>query len=60
MKKLLLLATLVISSCNTKEEFKNKRIVNIEGCEYFVNYNSYGNILTHKGNCKNYIHFKNK
>ena len=35
-------------------------IVTIEGCEYIVNQNSYGEILTHKGNCKNPIHIYNK
>lgn len=28
----------------------------IDGCEYIVTRNSYGNGLTHKGNCKNPIH----
>jgi len=28
----------------------------IEGCEYFMCYNSYGSILCHKGNCSNTIH----
>ena len=31
----------------------------IEGCEYFICKNYKGNILCHKGNCKNLIH-KNK
>ena len=32
------------------------KIVVIEGCEYFVCNNWDGNILCHKGNCKNQIH----
>lgn len=32
------------------------KIVVIEGCEYFVCNNWQGNILCHKGNCKNPIH----
>ena len=31
------------------------KIATIEGCEYFVCSNSHGDILTHKGNCKNLI-----
>lgn len=32
------------------------KITVIEGCEYFVCNNWEGNILCHKGNCKNLIH----
>ena len=31
-------------------------VIEIEGCEYFYNNSSRGDILTHKGNCKNPIH----
>jgi hypothetical protein len=30
----------------------------IEGCEYFICKNHKGNILCHKGNCKNIIHWR--
>lgn len=46
----------LLSSCNDEKPNITPNKVNIEGCEYFVNKNSYGNILTHKGNCKNPIH----
>ena len=32
------------------------KVVEIEGCEYFVGYYSTSMLLTHKGNCKNFIH----
>jgi len=51
-----LLVAGVLSSCNDGKHNIAPNEVNIEGCEYFVNKNSYGNILTHKGNCKNPIH----
>lgn len=41
-------------SCNTATTATESQ--NIEGCEYIVTKNSYGNGLTHKGNCKNTIH----
>ena len=31
-------------------------IVTIDGCEYIQSHNGYGNILAHKGDCKNPIH----
>lgn len=34
------------------------KIVEIEGCEYFMCTNYEGNVLSHKGNCKNPIHYK--
>ena len=36
------------------------RTLEIEGCEYLEKYNGYnrGYSFTHKGNCKNPIHFK--
>ena len=55
MKTLIALTLIVIaSSCNTATTVKEKQI--IEGCEYIVTTNVYGNGLTHKGNCKNPIH----
>ena len=38
------------------EASKPLKIAVIEGCEYFVCSNSRGDVLTHKGNCKNPIH----
>ena len=34
------------------------KVVEIEGCEYFMCANYEGNVLSHKGNCKNPIHNK--
>ena len=31
-------------------------IVTIDDCEYFLCRNGYGDVLCHKGNCKNPIH----
>lgn len=50
----LLLVAGIVSSCNTATTAKESQI--IEGCEYIVSKNSYGNSLTHKGNCNNPIH----
>ena len=49
-----LLVAGTISSCDTARTSDEVQI--IEGCEYIVTRNSYGNGLTHKGNCKNEIH----
>ena len=35
-------------------------VVTIEGCEYFLCTNTYGDVIIHKGNCKNPIHPENK
>ena len=43
-----------IVSCNTARTSNENQ--NIEGCQYIVTKNSYGNGLTHKGNCNNPIH----
>jgi hypothetical protein len=37
-------------------EGRNVNIAVIERCEYFVCFNTGGNILCHKGNCSNPIH----
>ena len=60
MKKLsyvfyLVLAT-VFTGCNDGKSNISSSITTIEGCEYFVNENAYGNSITHKGNCSNPIH----
>lgn len=49
-----LLVVFTVSSCN-KASISDE-VQTIEGCEYIVTKNSYGNGLTHKGNCKNEIH----
>ena len=36
------------------------KVVEIEGCEYFVGSYDRSGLFTHKGNCKNPIHPKNK
>jgi hypothetical protein len=48
------LIAMVLFSCSTATISDETQ--NIEGCEYIVTKNSYGNGLTHKGNCKNPIH----
>ena len=75
MKKLLLIATvmMILSSCNESNvETKNTtptikdngyyglKIINLEGCEYYLLplHGSY--TMCHKGNCINPIHYKNK
>lgn len=66
MKKLLFILCILIvclNSCTsvcTPREYKAKigtNIQEIDGCEYYVSHNGYGNIITHKGNCKNPIHY---
>ena len=42
----------------TQSESLELKIVEIEGCEYFMCTNYEGNVLSHKGNCKNPIHYK--
>lgn len=74
MKKLLLgLSMISIISCtqpNTKlkattivlGEYSSMsvklKVVQIEGCEYFYSTYDRGAIFTHKGNCRNLIHFR--
>ena len=40
----------------TQSESMDLKVVEIEGCEYFMCINYEGNVLSHKGNCKNQIH----
>ena len=35
-------------------------VVEIDGCEYFVSQNAYGNVYSHKGNCNNKFHKDNQ
>jgi hypothetical protein len=44
-----------ISSCET-EKVLYQEIRIIDGCEYIVMNNAYGDSMTHKGDCKNKIH----
>jgi hypothetical protein len=69
MKKLLVILCLAIASCEQptsdstyiKELVGNRSIYtyNIDGCEYIGEIGGDGrnDILTHKGNCKNPIHY---
>lgn len=41
-----------------ENEHKPLEIRNINGCEYIVNIVRGGEVLTHKGDCKNIIHKK--
>ncbi len=65
------LAMFIASGCSSDQEPQEKRthndslpeytIVVIEGCEYFRFLSTHGYVhITHKGNCKNPIHFYNK
>ncbi len=67
MKKLLIVITLVASSCNQNIPDKGYKItskagsfdvVEIDSCEYIRSDVYAGYNLTHKGNCKNPIHKK--
>jgi hypothetical protein len=49
-----LLVAGAFTGCDTARTSEESQI--IEGCEYIVSKNSYGNSLTHKGNCMNPIH----
>ena len=71
---LILLLALILSSCVEKSNVKTKnttptikdngyyglKIINLEGCEYYLLplHGSY--TMCHKGNCINHIHYKNK
>lgn len=41
---------------HTGRQSKPLKIAVIDGCEYFVCHNWKGDVLCHKGNCKNLIH----
>jgi hypothetical protein len=60
MKKLIILITLIITSCSfptkkdyNKETINNIDIVIIDSCEYLLGGIGYSQMITHKGNCKN-------
>jgi len=65
--KIIIAVALFLCGCiSQEEEKKNKQqkanqmiVVTVEGCEYFASstYRVEGVILTHKGNCKNPIHY---
>jgi len=71
MKKILIV-TLVLGIFSCKSQNVNKRTTNyvveygnlplkivvIEGCEYFYGEWGAATVMTHKGNCKNPIHYK--
>lgn len=74
MKKLLLFIVFVFSLCSCVNNDPTREIINIgnnieyeiitiDGCEYILGWdnNAYngGYFLTHKGNCKNPIHYQN-
>ena len=55
MKKLVLLAlaTLMMVGCDkSTSSVDGYDIVIVDSCEYIHNANSYGSVITHKGNCK--------
>lgn len=52
----IMIAVFILTSCDRAKQPNVSNEVTIEGCEYFVNQNGYGNTITHKGNCKNPIH----
>lgn len=75
MKKILVALSVLLISCEKKTENveikKTSSIINdveielyvIDSCEYIGDLNSIDhkrNFLTHKGNCKNTIHYENK
>lgn len=47
-----------ILACNNGKANLSSNIQEIDGCEYIVSENGYGNIVSHKGNCKNPFHNK--
>lgn len=69
MKKLLIIALIFLVSCNQPTNNINKdekftgeyEIVNIEDCENVYSHlgDEGSGALTHKGNCKNYMHYEN-
>ena len=54
----LLLFSCYLFSCNRKWSEEEYKIREIDGCEYIESRNAYGDVLSHKGNCKNPIHYK--
>jgi hypothetical protein len=54
----ILLVLCCLFSCNNGKANLGTEIQEIDGCEYIVSKNGYGNVVSHKGNCKNPIHYK--
>jgi len=52
----ILLVMCCFSSCNSGKANLVTEIQVIDGCEYIVSKNAYGNVVSHKGNCNNPIH----
>jgi len=56
MKVLILLVLATLISCSTDDS--SPKIKMIGNCEYIVSHNAYGSVSSHKGDCKNPIHYK--
>ena len=52
----ILLVMCSLFSCNDGKGRISADVQIIDGCEYVVSRNSYGNVVSHKGNCNNPIH----
>jgi hypothetical protein len=52
----ILLVMCCLFSCNNGKGKISTDVQVIDGCEYIVSRNSYGNVVSHKGNCNNPIH----
>lgn len=52
----ILLVMCCLFSCNNGKGKISTDVRIIDGCEYIVSRNSYGNVVSHKGNCSNPIH----
>lgn len=52
----ILLVMCCLFSCNDGKSKISTDIQIIDGCEYIVSRNAYGNVVSHKGNCSNPIH----
>lgn len=52
----IMLSVSTLSSCYNGKGIISTEVQIIDGCEYIVSKNAYGNVVSHKGNCKNPIH----
>jgi len=51
----------IVKLKNNNTGFKEYTIITIEGCEYFIYKDHFGDLMIeHKGNCKNPIHYQVK
>lgn len=58
MKKLtVIFYFLTLLSCVGNKASVSGDVQEIDGCEYIISRNGHGNIVSHKGNCKNPIHY---